>query len=88
MNVDISWELPECFVEKTESFSFGLLTFKNVRYTMSDEITLSGPSDPKDINEKFKPFNVIAARARNVMIIESTGFEKWYKKHGVIQSAT
>lgn len=88
MHADISWTLSETIIALVERCYIKTLIFDNVQYTLSDKITLSGPSDPKVISEKFKPFNVIAATARNVKIIQSSGMETWYKTDGLIHSAS
>jgi hypothetical protein len=65
--VDIS------YVSKLESKAhIGLVVFDNVQYCMADEITLSGPSEPKELDERCKPYVELVGHADQSRIISGT----------------
>jgi hypothetical protein len=49
-----------------------LLVFDNVQYCLTDEITLSGLSEPKQLDERCKPYVELASYADESRIIPST----------------
>jgi hypothetical protein len=68
LNVDISEAGPEL----EDDLRIDLLIFENVTYCLHDEITLSGPSDPKDPDHRCKPFATLIRHANSVCIIPKT----------------
>jgi hypothetical protein len=68
LNVDISEEGPEL----RDDPRIDLLIFDNVTYCLHDEITLSGPSDPKDADHRCKPLATLIRHANNVCFIPKT----------------
>jgi hypothetical protein len=68
LNVDISEAGPEL----EDDLRIDLLIFDNVTYCLHDEITLSGPSDPKDPDHRCKPFATLIRHANSVCIISRT----------------
>jgi hypothetical protein len=49
-----------------------ILTFDNVQYCMTDEITLSGPSKPKELDGRCKPYVELVGYADQSCIIPGT----------------
>jgi hypothetical protein len=49
-----------------------LLVFNNVQYCLTDEITLSGLSEPKQLDERCKPYVELASYADESHIIPRT----------------
>jgi hypothetical protein len=66
--VDISDEVPEV----KETLRIDLLVFENVTYCLQDQITLSGPTDPRNPDQRCKPFAALFQHAKEIRIIPST----------------
>jgi hypothetical protein len=49
-----------------------LLVFDNVKYCMTDEITLSGPSEPKELDDRCKLFVELLGHAEESRVIPGT----------------
>jgi hypothetical protein len=69
--IDIGFNAPEI----KGKGRFEKLIFDNVQYCFTDEITLSGPSEPKDMDVGWKVLPLLLQRANVVRIMHSTGYQ-------------
>jgi hypothetical protein len=66
---DISYNIPRL----RDSGRIGLLVFQNVTYCFTDQITLSGPSEPRELDHRWKLLTALLQRADSSRIEPSTG---------------
>lgn len=78
LGFDIGFDMPSYV--GSSNCRFEHVVFDNVTYCLFDEITMSGPSTPKDIDDKWRPMIALKNKAKDVKIVQREGPDRWIKK--------